>query len=221
MSCSELKQSNGNFQLQKSEAQPIRPGRRLKEESSNTSNATSDPKYSRPSSRNRPKFLRSQTVIEPSRSRMSKRPTIKYSSNGLPLVSGPQRQVLTLLRIKDLLSYGINGTLQPHLSARRVCSLLIDFVRLITSAKRKMLEQRELFYKVATVVAPPDNCVLKKEIEMNRIQQRAARKRVVNSQTFSLLPGKLDHATVVAVRVPSVSESMARNDESNFVETNF
>ena len=86
--------------------------------------------------------------------------------------------------------------LQPNLSARKVCSLLIDFARMITSAKRKMLEQRELFYKVATVVAPPDSAtgtssrVIKKEIEMNRLQQRAARKRVVDGQTFSQLPGK-------------------------------
>lgn len=99
--------------------------------------------------------------------------------------------------LTDLLSYGINGTLQPYVSARKVCSLLIDFARMITSAKRKMLEQRELFYKVATVVAPPDpqtgtsSGVIKKEIEMNRLQQRAARKRVVDGQTFSLLPGKI------------------------------
>lgn len=94
------------------------------------------------------------------------------------------------------MSYGINGTLQPYVSARKVCSLLIDFARMITSAKRKMLEQRELFYKVATAVAPPDpqtgvsSGVVKKEIEMNRLQQRAARKRVVDGGTFSLLPGK-------------------------------
>lgn len=109
-----------------------------------------------------------------------------------------------------------------------------------------MLEQRELFYKFATVVAPPDpqtgtsSGVLRKEIEMNRIQQRAARKRVVDGQTFSLLPGnkhfiytdkithlnacniiagKLDHATVVAVRVPSITDAMTRRD-GTFVETN-
>lgn len=123
------------------------------------------------------------------------------------------------------MSYGINGTLQPYVSARKVCSLLIDFARMITSAKRKMLEQRELFYKVATVVAPPDSQtglssgVVKKEIEMNRLQQRAARKRVVDGPTFSLLPGKLDHATVVAVRVPSITDAITRRD-GTFVETN-
>lgn len=111
-------------------------------------------------------------------------------------MTGAQRHALTLLRIEDLLSYGINGTLQQHVSARKVCSLLIDFARMITSAKRGMLEQRELYYKVATVMAPPDpktgtsSGVIKKEVEMNRVQQRAARKRVVDGQTFSLLPGK-------------------------------
>lgn len=193
------KKSNVNFQLQKSETQPIRPLRRSNKESPITSTAPSNTKPNQlPSSHVRPKFLRSQTLIEPSRSRMNKNSTIKYriSPAGLPLITGPQRHALTLLRIEDLISYGINGTLQPRVSARKVCSILIDFARMITSAKRKMLEQRELFYKVATVVAPPDpetgtsSGVVKKEIEMNRVQQRAARKRIVDGQTFSLLPGK-------------------------------
>lgn len=189
--------TNVNFQLQKSETQPIRPTRRPKQESpivSPTSNAKAT--LSPSSIQTRPKFLRSQTLIEPSRSRMNKT-KYRISPAGLPLVNGAQRHALTLLRIEDLLSYGINGTLQPCVSARKVCHLLIDFARMITSAKRKMLEQRELFYKVATVVAPPDpetgtsSGVIKKEIEMNRLQQRAARKRVVGGPTFSLLPGTL------------------------------
>lgn len=193
----DLKKANVNFQLQKSETQPIRPMRRLKMDSSTV--GTSNPKsnHSPSATQARPKFLRSHTFIEPSRNRTNKSSTLKYrvSSSGLPLVTGAQRHALTLLRIEDLLSYGINGTLQSGVSARKVCHLLIDFARMITSAKRKMLEQRELFYKVATVVAPPDpetgksSGVIKKEIEMNRIQQRTARKRVVDGQTFSLLPG--------------------------------
>ncbi|XP_031638509.1 PP2C-like domain-containing protein CG9801 [Contarinia nasturtii] len=223
------KNSNLNFQLQKSETQPIRPLRRSNKESSITSPTASNPKSNQmPSSHTRPKFLRSQTLIEPSRSRINKNPTIKYrlSPAGLPLITGPQRHALTLLRIEDLLENGINGKLQPCVSARKVCNILIEFARMITSAKRKMLEQRELFYKVATVVAPPDpetgtsSGVIKKEIEMNRVQQRVARKRVIDGQTFSLLPGKLDHATVVAARVPSITEAITRRDGA-FVETNF
>lgn len=146
----------------------------------------------------RPKFLRSHTVIEASRMRITKEPILKYpiSAAGLPLVTGPQRHALTLLRLEDLLSYGINGTLQPCTSARKLCHLLVDFARMITSAKRKMLEQRELFYKPVMAVSSPDAAtghssgVVKREVEMTRLQQRAARKRVVDSQTFSLLPGK-------------------------------
>lgn len=203
------RKSNVNFQLQKSDTQPIRPSsvaaavaRRSKKEPAAGAGVTS-PKSNHSSSdsaQTRPKFLRSHTVIEPSRHRSNKSSTMKpyrlSPTTGLPLVTGAQRHALTLLRLEDLLSYGINGTLQQTVTARKCCQLLIDFARMITSAKRNMLEQRELYYKVATVVAPPDpvtgtsSGVIKKEIEMNRVQQRAARKRVVDGPTFSLLPGK-------------------------------
>lgn len=202
------RKTNVNFQLQKSDTQPIRPSsaaaaaRRSKKEVTTGTGVTS-PKPNQSTSdsaQTRPKFLRSHTVIEPSRHRTGKSSTMKSYRlspiTGLPLVTGAQRHALTLLRLEDLLSYGINGTLQQTVSARKCCQLLIDFARMITSARRKMLEQRELFYKVATVVAPPDpetgtsSGVIKKEIEMNRVQQRAARKRVCDGPTFSLLPGK-------------------------------
>lgn len=186
--------------LQKSETQPIRRSKKLKgspfDDSSDITTTNNQRPVSAPVS-SRPKFLRSHTVMEP-RIRSPKSPVAKYpkSAAGLPLVTGAQRHALTLLRLEDLLSYGINGTLRPCTSARKLCHLLVDFAKMITAAKRKILEQRELFYKVATVVAPPDpetghsSGVVKKEIEMNRMQQRAARKRVVDGQTFGLLPGK-------------------------------
>lgn len=191
------KKSNVNFQLQKSETQPIRPIRNSKK-SASTSSAKASTLSPSTTSNPRPKFMRSQTVIESSRNRLNKSSNIKkypVSAAGLPIVTGPQRHALTLLRIEDLLSYGINGSLQSSITAKKLCHLLVDFSKMITSAKRKMLEQRELFYKVATVVSPPDpetgksSGVIKKEIEMNRLQQRDARKRVVNGQTFSFLPG--------------------------------
>ncbi|EDW38226.1 GL12133 [Drosophila persimilis] len=67
---------------------------------------------------------------------------------------------------------------------------------MITSARRKTLEQRELFYKLST---GPDGA--KREVQLNRMQHRAARKRVVDSSAFVALPGKLDHATVLAYTV--------------------
>ncbi|XP_055852018.1 PP2C-like domain-containing protein CG9801 [Episyrphus balteatus] len=158
----------------------------------------------------RPKYMRSHTVIE-SRAQQTQ-PIVKVPKSilGLPLVTGPQRHALTLYRLEDLLSYGTSGTFCPCSSARRLCHLLIDFVRMITTARRKTLEQRELFYKLAT---GPDG--IKREVELNRMQHRAARKRVVDSSAFSSLPGKLDHATVVAYTIGSGLQS------KEFQETNF
>lgn len=184
--------------LQKSETQPMR---RTKKHARGASFDDDDVANGRPASapisHSRPKFLRSHTLIEP-RIRSPKSPASKFpkSAAGLPLVTGAQRHALTLLRMQDLLSYGINGTMKPCASARKLCHLLVDFALMITAAKRKLLEQRELFYKVATVVAPPNpdtghsSGVVKKEIEMNRMQQRVARKRMVDGQTFALLPGE-------------------------------
>ena len=104
------KKTNENFQLQRSETQPIRPIRRLKKGLSTTSatasNAATDSKYNQlPSSPHRPKFLRSQTVIEPTRNRINKSTKLKYSAAGLPLVLGAQRHTLTLLRIEGRVDF--------------------------------------------------------------------------------------------------------------------
>lgn len=169
---------------------------------------------------NRPKFLRSHTVIEP-RANIIKTPSIKKypkSMAGLPLVTGPQRHSLTLLRLEDLLCFGINGTLRPCPSARKLCHLLVDFAKMITSARRNILEQRELYFRVTT-----DHNGIKREIELNKLQQRSARKRVVDGATFSMLPGKLDHASVVAFTVGSAIRHNSRESNKNsiFVETDF
>lgn len=213
------KRATSNHPLQKSETQPIKPVRSSKKALLSKAVTISSDSSAKALSRDtattittgmRPKFLRSHTVIEPRmRLRKSAHPKLPMSANGLPLVTAVQRHALTLLRMEDLLSFGIDGTLQQNISARKLCTLLIDFVQMITSARRKMLEQREVFYKYVTAVAPPDPetgksaGVIRKEVELNRMQHRAARKRVIDSQTFSQLPGKLDHATIVAVKIPS------------------
>ncbi|KAM7362947.1 PP2C-like domain-containing protein CG9801 isoform 1-T4 [Cochliomyia hominivorax] len=186
---------------------PVRPPRTKKSTSPESAPAPS-----------RPKYMRSHTVIEPRRlssggtnmghTTYNYKPKIPKSLTGLPLVTGPQRHALTLHRLEDLLSYGINGTFSPCSSARRLCHLLIDFVRMITSARRKTLEQRELFYKLST---GPDG--IKREVELNRMQHRAARKRVIDSAAFAALPGKLDHATVVAYTVGSGDSSRSRSSQ--------
>lgn len=208
-----LKQQKTN----NSQSAPIRPPRH-KKPTSNT-HIASTPATNRESvttSSSRPKFLRSHTVIEP-RNSLTKTPVIKFpkSAAGLPLVTGPQRHTLTLLRLEDLLCYGINGTLQPCTSARNLCHLLIDFVKMITSARRNILEQRELFYRITT-----DANGVKREEELTRPQQRYARKRVVEGTTFQSLPGKLDHASVVAFTVGSNVDTEA-NRNSIYNETDF
>lgn len=181
---------------------------------------SSPPKPSppKPSAGDRPKFLRSHTVIEP---RSIKNVTRKMSTK-LPMVTGQQRHALTLLRLEDLLCYGINGTHHPCPSARKLCHLLVDFAKMITSARRSLLEQRELYYRMVT---DPVSGV-RSEVELNKLQQRSARKRVVDGSTFSQLPGKLDHASVVAFTVESITHPgrivVQRSIPStNIVETNF
>lgn len=151
----------------------------------------------------RPKYMRSKTLIEArhrstnfsssssSKSSPQSQIRIKKSAAGLPIVTAFQRHALTLLRMTDLFCYGINGTLRPCTTAKKLCSLLIDFTKMITSAKRKLLEQREQFWKISYDAQGQRN-----EIALSRLQQRAVRKRVVD-QHFSSLPGKLDHASVV------------------------
>lgn len=160
----------------------------------------------------RPKYMRSKTLIEPrltssAKSSPQSQVRIKKSAAGLPIVSAYQRHALTLLRMADLFCYGINGTLRPCTTAKKLCSLLIDFTKMITSAKRKLLEQRELFWKISY-----DAHGIRKEVEMSRVQQRAARKRCVDAH-FSMLPGKLDHASVVAWTVGIEDGNVVNNNE--------
>lgn len=134
-------------------------------------------------------YMRSKTFIEPRQRKI----TNNDFSSRLPLVTGLQRHQLTLLRIFDLLTYGIDGAIRPSTTAKQLCQLLIDFATCITSAKRKLLEQRELYYKTVT-----DKDGQKKELQYNKHQQKIARKRMTDEKIFSSLPGKLDHATIVA-----------------------
>uniref|UniRef100_A0A182VSS8 PPM-type phosphatase domain-containing protein n=1 Tax=Anopheles minimus TaxID=112268 RepID=A0A182VSS8_9DIPT len=141
---------------------------------------------------------RSKTFIEPAAAvRRSNNINAKTSSPMvLPQVTAQQRHVLTLLRIADLLVYGINGSLRPCTNAKQLCQLLIDFVSCITAAKRKLLEQRELYYKI---VSDPDGS--RREVAHSAHEHKVIRKRMVDGTTFSLLPGKLDHASIVAYTV--------------------
>lgn len=170
----------------------------------------------------RPKYLRSQTFIEPRKTRMLKLDTSKVirSSTGLPLVTGEQRHELSLLRMSLLLSNGTNPITQSTtvLTAKQVCHLLIDFAKMITAEKRKMLEQSENFHKIVI----QENGV-KIRVQLNRNRQRYARKKIIESSGFSMLPGKLDHASCIAWKVPTTDQKplLSIHTDANFKETNF
>lgn len=104
---------------------------------------------------------------------------------GLPNVEAHQRHKLTLLRTEDLLRNGVSGRGPPCSTARDVVSLLIDFVTRLTAAKRKMLEDVELYQDA--------------EGPRSRGKQRARRREVCSK--LAMVPGKLDHATVAAYNV--------------------
>lgn len=129
---------------------------------------------------------------------------------------------MTLLRMTDLFTFGINGSLHPEscISAYKLCHLLIDYTRMITAAKRKLLEQPSNFYRLV-----PNAQGAHKNVEMTKNQQRAARKRVTDSETFSTLPGKLDHASVCAYKIPSFKSTTTTTPTlsvtPNYTETNF
>lgn len=140
----------------------------------------------------KPLYMRSKTVIEP-RQRLV---TNNDISPRLLLITGKQRHQLTLLRILDLITYGIDGAMRTSTTAKQLCQILIDFATFITSAKRKLLEQRELYYRS---VMDKDGQI--RELQYNKQQQKINRKRMTHEKTFTTLPGKLDHASIVAFTI--------------------
>uniref|UniRef100_A0A1B6KM56 PPM-type phosphatase domain-containing protein n=1 Tax=Graphocephala atropunctata TaxID=36148 RepID=A0A1B6KM56_9HEMI len=105
---------------------------------------------------------------------------------GLPTVEAHQRHKLTLLRTEDLLRNGVSGDGPAVSTAQDVVMLLMDFVTRLTAAKRRILEDVELYQEAG---GGP----------LSKGEQRARRKDVCAK--LAMVPGKLDHATVVAYTV--------------------
>ena len=126
------------------------------------------------------------------RLRPSKSHSRSASSSGdmLPTVQAYQRHELTLLRMEDLLKLGVSGQGPPVRNARELCDLLLDFATRITAAKRHILEDPDLYCTVGE-----DS----KMTELSKAEQRVRRKKICDK--LALVPGKLDHATVVAYQV--------------------
>ncbi|VBB30813.1 unnamed protein product [Acanthocheilonema viteae] len=126
---------------------------------------------------------------------------IRTCNASLPCVNAEERHELMLLRMGDIISNGIlppisklrssparrprspvgNGAI---ISASKLCHNLIQFARQLSMAKRRTLEDPEL-YQI--------------EKQLSKSEQRNHRKMV--RCKLSEMPGKLDHATVVAFKV--------------------
>ncbi|XP_076670619.1 PP2C-like domain-containing protein CG9801 isoform X2 [Andrena cerasifolii] len=112
--------------------------------------------------------------------------------SNLPIVEAYQRHELTLLRMEDLLRRGVSGEGPPCNSAKHLCELLLDFAVRITAAKRRILEDTDLYY------AQTKDGQL---VQLSKQEQRT--RRIKTLDKVSMIPGKLDHATVVAYVVGS------------------
>ena len=79
------------------------------------------------------------------------------SSSSLPAVAAYQRHELTLLRMEDLLNHGSGSEAAPLQSlgisgrvqtAAELCHRMVDFCQRLTTAKRKILEDPDLYPEV-------------------------------------------------------------------------
>lgn len=101
---------------------------------------------------------------------------------GMGGVEAHQRHKLGLLRMEDLIKNGVSGSGPPVSSAQELVELLVDFVTRLTAAKRRLLEEPDLY---------PDG---------DGPMARSRRKQLCAK--LQTVPGKLDHATIVAFTVP-------------------
>jgi len=113
------------------------------------------------------------------------------SSSSLPTVQAYQRHELSLLRMDDLLKNGVSGNGPPCQDAKTLCEMLLDFATRLTAAKRHILEDPDLYYTTEEGST--------ELTELSRAEQRSRRRKVC--EKLAMVPGKLDHATVVAYQV--------------------
>lgn len=115
-----------------------------------------------------------------------------YTSKGLPLVSAKQRHELTLLRMEDLIMNGVNSISlygKAKRTARELCHLMVEFPTKLTNAKRRILEDPELY-------SDSEEDLLGAEAYGRQRQRR----RQVGARLMQM-PGKLDHASIAAIEI--------------------
>lgn len=163
---------------------------RLQNQQRAASASSSTKAQEKSSSAQRPKFLRSNTsIMGHSNISPNRKCEVLRSKEGLPIVKAFQRHELTLLRMEDLLNKGISGYEQQCGTAKQLCKMLVDFSFKITAAKRHFLEDVDLYYE-------EQNKIL---VELSMKEQKSRRKKCL--EKISTMPGKLDHASVVAYTV--------------------
>ncbi|XP_071528606.1 uncharacterized protein [Panulirus ornatus] len=118
----------------------------------------------------------------------------------LPLVEAHQRHELTLLRMEDLLRCGLTS-LGPVTSAQGLCLEMVHFATKLTVAKRRILEDPDLYPAASK--------------DLSRSDQRNRRRKVC--EKLALVPGKLDHATVVAYTVGTYREDDCGEREDDLI----
>lgn len=117
---------------------------------------------------------------------------ILRNEDGLPFVSPIQRYELQLLLMEDILKNGISGRDKPTVTAKKLCENLVSFTLSITAAKRRTLEDPDLYFDNRNGVS----------VEVSNQEKKLRRKRTLDK--VQSLPGKLDHVTVVAYNVGNV-----------------
>lgn len=137
--------------------------------SSKSSQATKNPIKNLRRSMSNPDRDAARKIVPPA----AAQPTTKL--NTLPFVSAEQRHELTLLRMEDVLTHGLDGNVSKSscTSARKLCELLIEFASKLTVGKRRVLEDPELYVD--------DN-------DFNQAEQRRRRRRV--GDKLAMMPGK-------------------------------
>lgn len=133
-------------------------------------------------------FLRSKTTLDMRNSKQ-----ILRNADGIPFVTPLQRYELTLLLMEDILKRGISGKESQCVTAKKLCENLVNFTFSITAAKRRTLEDGDLYFDNR-------NGVL---VEVSGQEKKIRRKRGL--EKVQNLPGKLDHVSVVAYNVGGIA----------------
>lgn len=138
------------------------------------------------------RLMKAKTSLELRSYTQTQKNHILRNEDGLPFVSPIQRYELQLLLMEDILKNGISGRDKPTVTAKKLCENLASFTLSITAAKRRTLEDPDLYFDNRNGVS----------VEVSNQEKKLRRKRTLDK--VQSLPGKLDHVTVVAYNVGNV-----------------